>query len=315
MKKNSIKKWGKKLLSALVIVLGVTFLTFLLSYLSPDDAAVVKLSSMGTGYTQEMLDKTREEMGLNDPFLTQYGRWVSNCLHGDFGKSYSLNKPVTDLLAARLMPTLKLALFAMVIMLAVSVPLGVLSALHKDKPIDYIVRGLTFFGVSIPNFWAGLLLILLFCVQLKMLPVVSSAGTFGDMILPAVTLALSMSAKYTRQVRAAILDELSSDHVIGARARGVAEWKILWRNVFPNALLPLITLFGLSIGSLLGGTSVVEVIFSYPGLGNLAVSAITSYDYNLIQGYVLWVSVIYMAVNLVVDVSYKFIDPRIRARR
>ena len=299
----------------IIVLIGISFVTFLLTYLSPGDPVRNMYLANGIMPDEEQVAVTREEMGLNDPFLTQYGRWVSNCLHGDFGKSYSLNKPVTDLLAARLMPTLKLAIFAMVIMLAVSVPLGVLSALHKDKPIDYIVRGLTFFGVSIPNFWAGLLLILLFCVQLKMLPVVSSAGTFGDMILPAVTLALSMSAKYTRQVRAAILDELSSDHVIGARARGVAEWKILWRNVFPNALLPLITLFGLSIGSLLGGTSVVEVIFSYPGLGNLAVSAITSYDYNLIQGYVLWVSVIYMAVNLVVDVSYRFIDPRIRARR
>ncbi|MBO6229925.1 MAG: ABC transporter permease [Ruminiclostridium sp.] len=299
----------------IIVLIGISFVTFLLTYLSPGDPVRNMYLANGIMPDEEQVAVTREEMGLNDSFLTQYGRWVSNCLHGDFGKSYSLNKPVTDLLAARLMPTLKLAIFAMVIMLAVSVPLGVLSALHKDKPIDYIVRGLTFFGVSIPNFWAGLLLILLFCVQLKMLPVVSSAGTFGDMILPAVTLALSMSAKYTRQVRAAILDELSSDHVIGARARGVAEWKILWRNVFPNALLPLITLFGLSIGSLLGGTSVVEVIFSYPGLGNLAVSAITSYDYNLIQGYVLWVSVIYMAVNLVVDVSYRFIDPRIRARR
>lgn len=304
-----------RLAQMIIVLIGISFVTFLLTYLSPGDPVRNMYLANGIMPDEEQVAVTREEMGLNDPFLTQYGRWVSNCLHGDFGKSYSLNKPVTDLLAARLMPTLKLALFAMVIMLAVSVPLGVLSALHKDKPIDYIVRGLTFFGVSIPNFWAGLLLILLFCVQLKMLPVVSSAGTFGDMILPAVTLALSMSAKYTRQVRAAILDELSSDHVIGARARGVAEWKILWRNVFPNALLPLITLFGLSIGSLLGGTSVVEVIFSYPGLGNLAVSAITSYDYNLIQGYVLWVSVIYMAVNLVVDVSYKFIDPRIRARR
>lgn len=304
-----------RLAQMIIVLIGISFVTFLLTYLSPGDPVRNMYLANGIMPDEEQVAVTREEMGLNDSFLTQYGRWVSNCLHGDFGKSYSLNKPVTDLLAARLMPTLKLAIFAMVIMLAVSVPLGVLSALHKDKPIDYIVRGLTFFGVSIPNFWAGLLLILLFCVQLKMLPVVSSAGTFGDMILPAVTLALSMSAKYTRQVRAAILDELSSDHVIGARARGVAEWKILWRNVFPNALLPLITLFGLSIGSLLGGTSVVEVIFSYPGLGNLAVSAITSYDYNLIQGYVLWVSVIYMAVNLVVDVSYRFIDPRIRARR
>ncbi len=144
---------------------------------------------------------------------------------------------------------------------------------------------------------------------------VSSGGSFKDLILPAVTLAIAMSAKYTRQVRTAVLEELSSDYVVGARARGVKEGKILWGNVFPNSLLPLITMLGLSIGSLLGGTSVVEVIFSYPGLGKLAVDAITSADYFLVQGYVLWVSVLYMVVNLLVDLSYNYIDPRMRLRR
>ena len=200
-------------------------------------------------------------------------------------------------------------------MLVIAVPLGVLSAVYKDKWIDYAVRSLTFFGVSIPNFWVGLLLILLFCVKQKLLNVVSSSGSFKDLILPAVTLAIAMSAKYTRQVRTAVLEELSSDYVIGARARGVKESKILWGNVFPNSLLPLITMLGLSIGSLLGGTSVVEVIFSYPGLGNLAVQAITSYDYYLIQGYVLWVAIIYMLINLLVDISYNYVDPRMRLRR
>ena len=310
----SKKEILSRLFQMLIVLVGISFLTFLLTYISPGDPVRNMYLANGMMPDEEQVAITREEMGLNDPFLEQYGRWAINCLKGDFGKSYSLNKPVADLLAARLLPTMKLALAAMVIMLVVSIPLGILSAVYKDKPIDYIVRGLTFFGVSIPNFWAGLLLILLFCVQLKLLPVVSSSGTFKDLILPAVTLALAMSAKYTRQVRAAVLDELNSDYVIGAKARGVAGWRILWLNVLPNSMLPLITLFGLSIGSLLGGTSVVEVIFSYPGLGNLAVSAITSYDYNLIQGYVLWISVIYMAVNLIVDISYKFIDPRVRLR-
>ena len=166
-----------------------------------------------------------------------------------------------------------------------------------------------------PNFWVGMLLMLFFCVRLHLLPVVCSAGDFKSLLLPAVTLAFAMSAKYARQVRAAILEELRQDYVTGARARGVAEWKVLWWNVFPNALLPLITLLGLSLGSLLGGAAVVEVIFSYPGLGSLAVSAITAYDYPLIQGYVLWISLIYMLVNLAVDVSYAYIDPRIREKR
>ncbi len=299
----------------LIVLVGISFLTFLLTYLSPGDPVRNMYTSAGIMPTEELIQQTRDEMGFNDPFFTQYARWITNCLKGDFGKSYSLNKPVVKLLSARLWPTLKLTLMSMVLMLIVAVPLGVLSAVYRNKPIDYIVRAVTFFGVSIPNFWVGLLLILYFCVRLRLLPVVSSGGTFKDLLLPAVTLAIAMSAKYTRQVRTAVLEELSSDYVVGARARGVKESKILWGNVFPNSLLPLITMLGLSVGSLLGGTSVVEVIFSYPGLGNLAVNAITSADYFLVQGYVLWVSVIYMVINLLVDLSYNYVDPRMRLRR
>lgn len=299
----------------LVVLIGISILTFLLTYISPGDPVRNMYLAQGVMPDEAQVAVTREEMGLNDPFLTQYFRWLGNCLKGDFGNSFALNKPVVTLLKARLWPTLKLALLSMVLMLVISVPLGVLSAVYQNKIIDYLVRIITFFGVSIPNFWVGLLLVLFFCVQMKLLPVVSSGGSFKDMILPAVTLAVAMSAKYTRQVRTAVLEELHSDYVIGARARGVKESKILWGNVFPNSLLPLITMLGLSVGSLLGGTSVVEVIFSYPGLGNLAVSAITSYDYYLIQGYVLWVAVIYMVINLLVDISYNYVDPRMRLRR
>ena len=309
------KQLVSRLLQMLIVLIGISFLTFLLTYLSPGDPVRNMYTSAGIMPTEELIQNTRDEMGFNDPFFTQYFRWIGNCLKGDFGKSYSLNKPVVKLLLARLWPTLKLTLLSMLLMLIIAVPLGVLSAVYRNKPVDYIVRAVTFFGVSIPNFWVGLLLILYFCVKLRLLPVVSSGGTFKDLLLPAVTLAIAMSAKYTRQVRTAVLEELSSDYVVGARARGVKESKILWGNVFPNSLLPLITMLGLSIGSLLGGTSVVEVIFSYPGLGNLAVNAITSADYFLVQGYVLWVSVIYMVVNLLVDLSYNYVDPRMRLRR
>ena len=309
------KQLASRLAQMLIVLVGISFLTFLLTYLSPGDPVRNMYTSAGIMPTEELIQQTRDEMGFNDPFFTQYARWITNCLKGDFGQSYSLNKPVVKLLSARLWPTLKLTLMSMVLMLIVAVPLGVLSAVYRNKPIDYIVRAVTFFGVSIPNFWVGLLLILYFCVRLRLLPVVSSGGTFKDLLLPAVTLAIAMSAKYTRQVRTAVLEELSSDYVVGARARGVKDSKILWGNVFPNSLLPLITMLGLSVGSLLGGTSVVEVIFSYPGLGNLAVNAITSADYFLVQGYVLWVSVIYMVINLLVDISYNYVDPRMRLRR
>lgn len=311
----STKKILSRILQIVIVLIGISFLTFLLTYLAPGDPAQIMLTSSGVMPTPSEVAALREQMGFNDPFFVQYFRWLGNALHGDFGISFSLNKPVVDLLLARLWPTLKLTLMSMVLMLVVSVPLGMVSAVKKDSWIDNLVRGITFLGVSIPNFWVGLLLMLLLCVKVKLLPVICSGGDFKSMILPAVTLAIAMSAKYTRQVRTAILEELSQDYVVGARARGVKERKILWRNVFPNSLLPLITMLGLSVGSLLGGTAVVEVIFSYPGLGSLAVAAITSNDYNLIQGYVLWIALIYMVINLLVDISYNFVDPRMRLSR
>lgn len=308
------KQLISRLLQIVVVLIGISFLTFLLTYLSPGDSVRTMLSATGVMPSEELVQSIRDQMGLNDPFFTQYFRWLGNCLHGDFGNSYSFSKPVVTLLAARLWPTLKLTIFSMVLMLILSVPLGMCSAVYKNSWVDNLVRGITFLGISMPNFWVGLLLMLVFCVQVNWLPVICSGGDFKSMILPSVTLAIAMSSKYTRQVRTAVLEELSQDYVTGARARGVPEWKILWLNVFPNSLLPLITMLGLSVGSLLGGTSVVEVIFSYPGLGNLAVSAITSCDYNLIQGYVLWIALIYMAINLIVDISYNFVDPRMRVK-
>ncbi len=311
----SIKQLGKRLLQMIIVLIGISFLTFLLTYLAPGDPVRTMYAATGIVPSEEVMNQTREEMGLTRPFLVQYGDWLFSCLRGDFGNSYSLKKPVLTLLGSRLWPTIKLSLASMILMLLVSIPFGMLAAVHKNKWIDYLVRSFTYLGVSVPNFWVGLLLISFFCVKLKWLSVVSADTTFRNIILPAVTLAFAMSAKYTRQVRTAVLEELSQDYVTGARARGIREWKILWLNVFPNSLLPLITMLGLSIGSLLGGTAVVEVIFSYPGLGGLAVSAITSYDYPLVQGYVLWIALIYMGINLVVDISYNFVDPRMREKR
>lgn len=304
----------KRLLQIVIVLIGISFITFALTYLSPGDPVTAMYSATGTLPSDEVLEATREALGLNDPFLVQYFNWLVDCLHGDFGTSYAYSKSVTSLLAARLWPTVKLALLSLVIMLAISIPLGILSATHRGKAIDYVVRVYTFLGVSMPNFWVGLLLMLIFCVKLGWLPVVSTGQGFSKLILPAITLAFPMSAKYTRQVRTAFLDELNQDYVVGARCRGVKESTILWKHVLPNSVLPLVTMLGLSMGSLLGGTAVVEVIFSYPGLGSLAVNAITSMDYNLIQGYVLWVALIYMVINLIVDISYEFMDPRTRKK-
>ena len=214
----------------------------------------------------------------------------------------------------RLIPTLKLAFLSLIIMLVIAVPSGIIAAIKQNKFADYLIRGITFLGISMPNFWVGLLLLYVVALKLNLLPVISIGGGFKTMILPAVTLAFAMAAKYTRQVRTAVLEELNKDYVIGAKARGLSDGKILLRHVFPNSLLPLITLLGLSLGSLLGGTAVVEVIFSYPGLGNLAVTSITAYDYPIIQAYVLWIALIYMIINLIVDLSYTLVDPKVRER-
>lgn len=310
-----MKKIGKRILQILIVLVGVSFLSFLLIYISPGDPVTTMFASTGTMPSEQVINETREELGLNRLFLEQYGTWLGNCLQGNFGNSFSMHQPVANLLLSRLMPTIKLSLLSLVLMLAVSVPFGVLSAVYREKPIDFLVRGVSFFGVSMPNFWVGLLLLYVVALKLRLVPTVSTEGGFKQMILPAITLAFAMSAKYTRQVRTAVLEELNQDYVTGARARGLSERTILWRHVFPNALLPLVTMLGLSLGSLLGGTAVVEVIFGYQGLGNLAVTAITAMDYPLVQGFVLWIALIYMVINLIVDISYEFLDPRIREKR
>ncbi len=309
------KKITTRLLQMLIVLFGISFLTFLLTYIAPGDPAEAMYEAAGILPTEQQLETARLAMGLDKPFFVQYTTWVTGVLRGDLGTSFSKNIPVTAALGQRLVPTLKIALLSMAMMLVVSVPLGVLSAVHRDGIADYIVRFLAFFGISVPSFWLGLLLMRFFGLTLRWLPVVSARAGFKEMILPCLTLAIAMSAKYTRQVRASVLEELSQDYVIGAKARGVRYRRILWRHVFKNSLLPLITLLGISFGSLLGGTSIVEIIFSYPGLGNLAVDAVRSRDYPLIQGFVLWIAMIYMLVNLVVDLSYDLIDPRIREAR
>ncbi len=305
----------RRIIQIVIVLFGISFLTYALMYLAPGDPVQAMYNANGVTASPEVLAQTREQLGLDRPFLVQYGVWLWNCLHGNFGISYTYNMPVTQLMLARLWPTLKLTLISLAIMLAVSIPLGILTAVKKNKFVDYLVRILSFAGVSMPNFWVGLLLLLVFAVILGWLPVVSSAQGFSSLILPAVTLAIALSAKYTRQVRTAFLEEMNQDYVIGARSRGMRERAILFRHVLPNSFLPLLTLLGVSVGSLLGGTAVVEVIFSYPGLGNLAVSAIKAMDYTVIQAYVLWIALMYMVINLVIDICYHRLDPRIRERR
>ncbi|MDY3023320.1 MAG: ABC transporter permease [Oliverpabstia sp.] len=212
-------------------------------------------------------------------------------------------------------PTLRLALMSLLLMIIISIPLGILSAVYQNKWPDYIVRAVTFFGVSVPSFWVGLIFMSIFGVALRWVSVSGGSTDFKSLILPSFTLAIAMSAKYTRQVRNAVLDELHQDYVTGARMRGAKESTILWKHVLPNAMLPLVTLLGLSLGSLLGGTAVVEIIYNWSGMGSMAVKVISCRDYPLVQGYVLWIAILYMGINLLVDLSYNFLDPRLKEGR
>ena len=311
----SVKQLGRRLLQIVIVLIGISFFTFILTYLAPGDPVRTRYAASGMVPTEKELQEERERLGLNDPVLVQYGRWLGKVLHGDFGTSYSNGKPVAELLSVRLLPTLKLAFSALILMLLVAVPLGMLSAVYKNTWVDYLVRGVTFLGVSIPNFWVGLILLYVVALKFSLLPVISTGDGFEKIILPAIALAFAMAGKYTRQVRSAVLEELHQDYVTGARMRGIKERVILWRHVLPNVMLPLVTLLGLSLGSLLGGTAVVEIIYNWPGMGNMAVKAISCRDYPLVQGYVLWIAILYMCINLLVDLSYTYLDPRLKEDR
>lgn len=304
----------KRLLQLVVVLLGVTFLTFMITQATPSDAAEMKYVSMGMMPSTELLEKTREEMGLNDPVLIQYGRWLGNVLHGDLGESSKFGESVWTQMTRKLPMTLKLAGVSLIVVIVFSFPLGILSAVKKNKVADYMIRFLSFFGVSMPNFWLALLLMYIFAVRLGWFKVVSTNSVQG-MILPVATLTIPMISSYARQIRAALLEELNANYVIGARARGIPERRIIWGHVLPNAILPIVTLLGLSVGHLLGGAAIIETIFSWQGIGNMVVEAIRVRDYPLIQGYVIWMAIIYVTVNLIVDIVYRLLDPQIRLRK
>lgn len=309
------KQLVRRFVQILIVLFGISFFTFALTYLSPGDPAEIMLTECGNLPTPELLEQTRHELGLDKPFLVQYGSWLGGVLTGDMGDSYSFKVPVVQKLTSCFWPTLQMSLLALVIMIVLSIPMGIAAAVYQNKWPDFLVRGVTFIGVSVPSFWLGLILLSIFGVQLRWINVAGGTTDLKAMILPSVTLALAMSAKYTRQVRSAVLEELHQDYVTGARMRGISETAILWRHVLPNVMLPLVTLLGLSLGSLLGGTAVVEIIYNWPGMGSMAVKAISCRDYPLVQGYVLWIAILYMAINLLVDLSYRYLDPRLKEGR
>ena len=274
--------------------------------------AIIELYGDKGAVAQEIINAKRAELGLDKPFLTQYLSWVGGMMRGDMGVSFVSGKDVFQTFISKLPATLLLTALSMVMTVVISIPLGVLAAVRHDKFTDYVLRFFSFVGNSLPNFFVALLLMQIFSIKLKMLPVISKGLSVQSAMLPTLTLAIAMSAKYMRQVRATVLEELNKDYVIGAKARGVRSCVVLWKSVLKSSMLTIITLLALSIGSLLGGTAIIESIFMWDGVGKLAVDAITMRDYPMIQAYVVWMAIIYVLVNLITDLLYHALDPRIR---
>ena len=301
-----------RLVQLVPILLGVTLLTFAMMRLASGDAVDALYENLGAAVSQEVLDAKRAELGLDQPFFVQYFTWLWGVVRGDMGVSYVSGQRVFETFAAKLPNTLLLTVSSVLLTAAVSIPLGILSAVRHNRAADYVIRFLSFIGNSLPNFFVSLLLLLVFAVKLEWLPVISTGGGMSGLLLPTLTLTIAMAAKYTRQVRSTVLEELEKEYVTGARARGVREPVILYASVLKASMLTILTLLALSVGSLLGGTAIVESIFLFDGVGKLAVDAITMRDYPIIQAYVMWMAIIYVLVNLCTDLLYRRLDPRVR---
>lgn len=302
----------KRLLQLIPILFGITLLTFVLMHTSSVDAVDMMEQNTGMAWTEEQKAAVREELGLDKSMPVQYLNWVGNMLKGDMGTSYISGQPVLQMFLSKLPMTIYLTITSILLTIALSIPLGILSAVRKNKFTDYFIRILSFIGNSMPGFFVALLLMYLFSLKLGWFPVMGNGQGWKSIVLPTLTLAIAMSAKYTRQIRATVLEELKKDYVVGARARGVRERKILVGSVLKASMLTIVTLLSLSIGSLLGGTAIMESIFMWDGVGKMAVDAILTRDYPVIQVYVVWMAIIYVMVNLVTDIIYHYLDPRIR---
>lgn len=303
---------AKRLLQLIPILLAITFLSYGMMRIAGSDVVEQKMENTGETVSQEIIDAAREELGLDKPFVVQYFTWLGNLLRGDMGTSYVSNKPVFSTFVSKLPATLLLTVVSILLTVVISIPLGIWSAVRQNKATDYVIRTASFIGNSLPNFFVSLLLMYLFAIRLNWFPVISRGVSLQSVALPSLTLAIAMSAKYLRQVRATVLDELSKDYVLGAKARGVPFSTTMMKSVMKASLVTIITLLTLSIGSLLGGTAIVESIFMWDGVGKMAVDAINMRDYPIIQAYVMWMAIIYVLVNLITDLSYRFLDPRIR---
>lgn len=302
-----------KFVEVLLFLLFITFISFLFIRLAPGDPVLTILNVDELSVSQEQVEALREEMGFNEPLLVQYGLWLLKFVQLDFGSSYITGQPVMDVILTGLPATLELAVGALIVMLVVSIPLGSLSALYRNSWIDQLSRILSILGAAVPSFWLGLIFIDVFGVRLNWLPIMGRDGWI-TLVLPSLTLGLAISSVYVRLLRSSLLDSLSQEFIRAARARGLSEKRIFFVHAFRHSLPPVITFFGVSLGSLIGGVLVIEVLFAYPGVGKLVVDAIRQRDYPLIQGYILMMAVIVFIVNTGVDLSYRYLNPEMKLK-
>lgn len=300
----------------LVIMLGVTLLTFSMMHLAPGDPAEqIAIARYGIEeLSQETIEWIRHQEGLDAPVYVQYAKWLNHVIHGDLGRSLITGEPVLDEIIARFPATLQLALASMIISLLIAIPIGILSAVKQNSAIDYLGMTGALLGVSMPNFWLALLLILLFSVHLGWLPVCGRGG-IEHLILPALTLGTGMTAITTRLTRSSMLEVLGQNYIRTARAKGLAEGLVIGKHAIKNAMIPVVTVAGLQFAFLLEGAVIAETIFAWPGIGRLLVDSIFNRDFAVIQGCALFIAVIFVLVNLLVDISYAYLDPRIRYER
>ncbi|WP_150271609.1 nickel ABC transporter permease [Paenibacillus tepidiphilus] len=304
------RSFGKKLLGLLVFVLFLSFISFCLLKLVPGDPVRSMLRVDDVAVSREDIADLRNELGLDRPLLVQYGAWLGKLLRLDFGVSYMTYRPVLGEFAEKLPFTLLLTGGSLLVMLVISVPLGALSAVYRNRWVDRFSRVFSLIGSSLPSFWLGLLLIQLLSVKLHLLPPMGG-GSLAHLVLPSLTLGVAMSAIYVRLIRSSLLESGGQDFVASAKARGLHPARVFWFHTFRHSLVPLVTLLSESLGSLLGGTLVVEILFAYPGLGKWIVDAIVARDYPVIQGYILFISLCIVVLNLLVELSYRWIHPQL----
>ncbi len=305
-----LKYIGRRLLMLIPVLLGVTFIVFSIMYMTPGDPAQLIL---GESAPPEAVAELRTDMGLDDPFIVQYGRFIKNAVQGDFGKSYTTKRDVFSEIFARFPNTLKLAGVGVALAIAIGIPVGIISATRQYSFIDSASMIGALLGVSMPNFWLGLMMILLFSVNLGWLPS-SGSETMKHIILPAITLGTGSAAIITRMTRSSMLEVIRQDYIRTARAKGVAEKKVINKHALKNALIPVITVVGLQFGYLLGGAVLTETVFSWPGVGRLLVEAIRQKDTPTVLASVVFMATTFSFVNLLVDVLYAYVDPRIKSQ-